>query len=577
MKQLFILSASVFFVTHLYAQDALNLTVQASNIHLWKKPEPNAMIPNEVLKNGEKIVLINSVIEVRNGFDPFRFARIYRNGNNQVPYYINLQEVGGADRGVLFAARDAVTNETNLDNLWLPMDNNVLNIGDVFFMPKSECVYTFLDRASYSNSSHDSIEYDGFYKINKIVSCQVENRNKVLLYCLPMNTGLNENKKQAVYIDFYKCRDALSFINLKYGGDFSILMNAFANKFPNSSSVPSQFYQYFLNYLYGEQTFAAKDEFEKHRLLTSGKPVMDSIYNCVNQVYSTPLSTVYAAWISDYNFTAQSFEIQPTTAALDGRFTRILQPLQGLYSIPTQSLYDLSDADVYDASSTKDFINLSQFSTTLKIVPDEAEKLVKELESNKLSYASQPRQLILIINYKYISQAQLKDFYRQYHVLNQMEIDFPKLIESIDVYSTEGFTKDQLINARALTLSDKNSLHKLATIYPNGSSAQNQESINKVDIEASFPGGSEAWSRYENRAIQSHIGEFSESDYGTCLVKFMVDKMGRVSDVQATNMIGTKLADVAVNAIKNGPNWVPAQAGGRFVNSYKTQAVTLSR
>ncbi len=98
----------------------------------------------------------------------------------------------------------------------------------------------------------------------------------------------------------------------------------------------------------------------------------------------------------------------------------------------------------------------------------------------------------------------------------------------------------------------------------------------KVEIEASFPGGLGAWTKYVTRAIQAEQDEFSESDYGTCIVKFIVDKSGAVSDVQATTMKGTKLAEVAVNAIRKGPKWTPAQQNGRYVNAYRLQPVTLT-
>jgi protein TonB len=98
----------------------------------------------------------------------------------------------------------------------------------------------------------------------------------------------------------------------------------------------------------------------------------------------------------------------------------------------------------------------------------------------------------------------------------------------------------------------------------------------KVEIEASFPGGPQAWSRYVSRAIQSQLDEFGESDYGTCVVRFIVDRNGVVSDVQATTMKGSKLAEVAVNAIRKGPKWTPAQQNGRFVNAYRLQPVTLT-
>ena len=98
----------------------------------------------------------------------------------------------------------------------------------------------------------------------------------------------------------------------------------------------------------------------------------------------------------------------------------------------------------------------------------------------------------------------------------------------------------------------------------------------KVEIDAQFPGGASAWTRYVTQKIQSNADEFTESDYGTCVVKFIVDKSGAVSQVEATSMKGTKLAEIAVNAIRKGPNWTPAQQNGRYVNAYRLQPVTLT-
>jgi protein TonB len=98
----------------------------------------------------------------------------------------------------------------------------------------------------------------------------------------------------------------------------------------------------------------------------------------------------------------------------------------------------------------------------------------------------------------------------------------------------------------------------------------------KVEIEASFPGGPAAWTKYVQRAIEANQDEFTESDYGTCVVKFIVDKSGKVSDVEATTMKGSKLAEVATNTIRKGPNWTPAQQNGRYVNAYRLQPVTLT-
>jgi hypothetical protein len=57
---------------------------------------------------------------------------------------------------------------------------------------------------------------------------------------------------------------------------------------------------------------------------------------------------------------------------------------------------------------------------------------------------------------------------------------------------------------------------------------------------------------------------------------FIVDKSGKVSNVNATTMKGTKLAEIAIDAIKKGPNWIPAQINGRMVNAYRLQPVSLT-
>lgn len=99
----------------------------------------------------------------------------------------------------------------------------------------------------------------------------------------------------------------------------------------------------------------------------------------------------------------------------------------------------------------------------------------------------------------------------------------------------------------------------------------------KVEIEATFPGGDGAWARYVKKAIESNIDELTDAgESGTCRVRFIVSKDGTVSDVQALTMKGSKLAEVAVNAIRKGPKWTPAQQNGRYVNAYREQPVTFT-
>ena len=91
----------------------------------------------------------------------------------------------------------------------------------------------------------------------------------------------------------------------------------------------------------------------------------------------------------------------------------------------------------------------------------------------------------------------------------------------------------------------------------------------KVEIDAEFPGGNSGWTKYVTREIERNMDELQDDGKsGTVVVLFIVDKEGAVSDVRAlpcseagvANCLGpgTKLAEVAVSAIKRGPKWKPS-------------------
>jgi len=98
----------------------------------------------------------------------------------------------------------------------------------------------------------------------------------------------------------------------------------------------------------------------------------------------------------------------------------------------------------------------------------------------------------------------------------------------------------------------------------------------KVEIESTFPGGHSEWTKYITSKIQASIDSFTEKDFGTCIAKFIVNTDGSISNVKATTMQGTELAKVSVDAIKNGPKWIPAMQNGHIVAAYRLQPVTLT-
>jgi protein TonB len=107
----------------------------------------------------------------------------------------------------------------------------------------------------------------------------------------------------------------------------------------------------------------------------------------------------------------------------------------------------------------------------------------------------------------------------------------------------------------------------------------------KVEIDAEFPGGTGAWTKYVSREIERNSDEIMEDGKsGTVVVLFIVDKEGAVSEVRALpcgeagvpNCVGpgSKLAEVAVAAVKKGPKWKPAIQNGKSVKAYRRQPVT---
>lgn len=99
----------------------------------------------------------------------------------------------------------------------------------------------------------------------------------------------------------------------------------------------------------------------------------------------------------------------------------------------------------------------------------------------------------------------------------------------------------------------------------------------KEEREASFAGGDDAWRRYITMRIEQNINELTrDNQSGTCRVRFIIDKDGNPKNVEALSMKGSKLAEVAINAITNGPKWIPAIQYGRKVNAYREQPVTFT-
>ena len=90
----------------------------------------------------------------------------------------------------------------------------------------------------------------------------------------------------------------------------------------------------------------------------------------------------------------------------------------------------------------------------------------------------------------------------------------------------------------------------------------------KVEVEASYPGGSHAWLLYLNHTLRYPDDAVNNEIMGTVVVSFTVNTDSTISDIQVSS--GPKkggLRDEAVRVISASKKWVPATDNGTPVKS----------
>ncbi len=99
----------------------------------------------------------------------------------------------------------------------------------------------------------------------------------------------------------------------------------------------------------------------------------------------------------------------------------------------------------------------------------------------------------------------------------------------------------------------------------------------KVENEAQFPGGQQAWVRYLQKNLNANAPVNNGAAPGTyqVIVKFIVSRDGSISDVNAETKYGFGMEDEAIKIIQRGPKWEPALQNGRNVNAYRRQPITF--
>ena len=99
----------------------------------------------------------------------------------------------------------------------------------------------------------------------------------------------------------------------------------------------------------------------------------------------------------------------------------------------------------------------------------------------------------------------------------------------------------------------------------------------KVEVEASFPGGVQAWRTFLERNLNASapVDNGAPSGQYLIIVQFIVNKDGSVSDIKPLTRLGYGMEEEVVRIIGKSGSWIPAMQNGRPVKAYRKQPVTF--
>jgi len=130
--------------------------------------------------------------------------------------------------------------------------------------------------------------------------------------------------------------------------------------------------------------------------------------------------------------------------------------------------------------------------------------------------------------------------------------------------------------AASLTATAQNNTHS-DTLVASTTDSFEDKVFEKVDVEASFPGGDPAWRKFLERNLRGDVAAENGAPFGiyTVWVQFIVDREGKITDVKSLTNNGYGMEKEVERIIKIGPQWQPASQNGRNVKAYRKQPVTF--
>ncbi len=112
---------------------------------------------------------------------------------------------------------------------------------------------------------------------------------------------------------------------------------------------------------------------------------------------------------------------------------------------------------------------------------------------------------------------------------------------------------------------------------PIDSDGPDNKIFTKVDVEANFPGGNDAWRKYLIKNLNPDVPINNNAPAGkyTVIIKFIVSLNGSLSNIQSETNMGYGMDQEVVRIIQRSGTWTPAYQNKRPVNAYRRQPVTF--
>ncbi|HMO62748.1 MAG TPA: energy transducer TonB [Ferruginibacter sp.] len=119
--------------------------------------------------------------------------------------------------------------------------------------------------------------------------------------------------------------------------------------------------------------------------------------------------------------------------------------------------------------------------------------------------------------------------------------------------------------------------HAQTITVQDSADATKQIVFNKVEVEASYPGGTAAWSNFLQKKLKSSTSSDNDAPAGLyrIIVRFIVDKTGAISYISPETKFGYGMEEEVIRVIKLSGQWTPAYQNGRPVNAYRRQPVSF--